>query len=58
LIRLVTIFGLAGAGAVIETAALGPPGRLALAEVLAPPVPAWRGPPWGSPWGSPWRIER
>jgi hypothetical protein len=55
--NLVTGFGIDGALQLQAVAKLGPPGRLALAEVLAGPTPAWRGPPWGSPWGSPWRIK-
>jgi hypothetical protein len=57
LIKLVTCFGIDGALQLQAVAELGPPGRLALAEVLAGLAPAWRGPPWGSPWGSPWRIK-
>ena len=60
LIRLVTCFGVDGGLWLQVCAELGPPGRLALAEVLAP-KPArdliGRGPPWGSPWNTtPWRI--
>jgi hypothetical protein len=55
LVRLLVIFGLDGAEMVIQTAALGPPGRVGLAAALAG-VPA-PGVPWGSPWGSPWTLS-
>jgi hypothetical protein len=56
LIKLVTCFGIDGAQWLQLCAELGSPSRLVLAEVLARPEPAWRGPPWGSAWGTKWRI--
>jgi hypothetical protein len=53
LIRLVAAFGIEGARVIIETAELGPPGRMGLAAALAERS---RGTPWGSPWGSAWRT--